>query len=117
MPEITQMLGTVGLTDLKEKFSQSGIGHIFASWIAKGPNQAVSPDQLDQVLGAGKIKELADKAKVSVADARASLAQLLPNLVDKLTPDGQIPSGNLQQRLKDLMASGGLGKLFGQEPK
>ena len=85
-----QVGGVQGLTAL---FQQKGLGKIVASWTSTGPNQAISADQIQQALGSDTITALAQKAGISPDQARQSLAQLLPSLVDKLTPNGQIPQG------------------------
>lgn len=82
--------GLAGLTSL---FQQAGLGRLIASWIATGPNPPISAAQITQVLGSEKISELAARAGLSPQAAGASLAQLLPTLVDRMTPNGRIPQG------------------------
>ena len=96
-----------GLDGLKEKFESQNLGHIFSSWVGAGQNQPITADQVTQVLGHDKVQELAQQAGVSHGDAAASLAQILPNLVDKLTPNGASVSGStLQQGLSSLLQNG-----------
>ncbi|MHB1666773.1 MAG: YidB family protein [Thiomonas sp.] len=76
------------------------------SWIGTGQNQPVSADQIHQVLGSDTVKELAAKAGIDPTQAASGLSELLPQLVDKLTPGGQIPEGDL--------LSQGLGRLKGE---
>jgi uncharacterized protein YidB (DUF937 family) len=82
-----------GLAALVQKFQQAGLGDVVASWIASGPNKPISGDQLGRVLGADALGGAAQQAGVSPQDLMGQLAQLLPQLVDQLTPDGQLPEG------------------------
>ncbi len=89
-----------GLSGLAEAFQQKGLGDIVSSWIGTGQNLPVSADQIQQVLGDEQIRALAQKSGISTDAAGSQLAELLPGIVDKLTPGGQIPQGG------DLMSSG-----------
>lgn len=91
-----------GLADLVGKFQQGGLGDVVGSWIGSGQNQAVSPDQLTNVLGADTIGNIAEKLGLSHADAAHQVSQVLPQVVDKLTPDGALPTGGLGN-LSDLL--------------
>ncbi len=89
-----------GLSALAEAFEQKGLGNIVSSWIGTGQNLPVSADQIQQVLGNEQLQAFAQKAGISTEAAGPHLAELLPGIVDKLTPGGQIPQGG------DLMSSG-----------
>ncbi len=65
------------------------------SWIGAGPNQSVSAADISRVFGDGQLQQLADSAGVSQGEAAEHLSSLLPELVNKLTPDGQAPQGDL----------------------
>jgi uncharacterized protein YidB (DUF937 family) len=82
-----------GLSGLAEAFQQKGLGDIVSSWIGTGRNLPVSADQIQEVLGGDQIQSLAQKMGISAEDAGPKLAELLPGIVDKLTPDGQVPQG------------------------
>ncbi len=84
-----------GLGGLVGKFQQAGMGDAVNSWIGNGQNQAISGDQLSQVLGSGAIGDIAAKLGMSHGDAAGSLAQMLPGLINHLTPNGQAPAGGL----------------------
>ncbi len=84
-----------GLGGLVGKFQQAGMGDAVNSWIGNGQNQAISGDQLSQVLGSGAMGDIAAKLGMSHGDAAGSLAQMLPGLINHLTPNGQAPAGGL----------------------
>ena len=77
-----------GLQGLVDSFSRNGLGDIVSSWIATGPNKAVSADQIHRALGADALSQIASKAGIRAETAVSSIASLLPDLVDKLTPSG-----------------------------
>jgi uncharacterized protein YidB (DUF937 family) len=81
-----------GLTGILSKFEQGGMGAQAGSWVATGANLPINASQLQQVLGSGAIGQIAQQLGLSHADAGAGLAQLLPQLVNHLTPDGQVPA-------------------------
>jgi uncharacterized protein YidB (DUF937 family) len=80
-----------GLSGLVQQFHDKGLGSLVSSWVGTGQNLPISADQIQHVLGSEQVKELAAKAGISPETANSGLAQLLPMLVDKLTPNGQIP--------------------------
>lgn len=83
--------GKDGLQDLVSKFDKAGIGNIAQSWLDKGDNKAVSADQVREALSDEQLQKAADEAGVDKDQAAEGLAGMLPGLIDKLTPDGQIP--------------------------
>jgi uncharacterized protein YidB (DUF937 family) len=80
-----------GLPGLMQSFHEKGLGGLAASWVGTGQNLPISADQLQHVLGSDQVKQLAAKAGISPDAAGAALTQLLPGLVDRLTPNGQMP--------------------------
>lgn len=80
-----------GLQGLVQSFHDKGLGGIVSSWIGTGPNPPISGDQVHQVLGSDQVKALAAKAGISPDVAGTAIAQILPGLVDKLTPNGSLP--------------------------
>ncbi|WP_153129941.1 YidB family protein [Dechloromonas hortensis] len=101
---------TGGLAGLVRSFQQGGLGEIVNSWVSTGANLPISPEQIQRVLGNSSLQGLAAQLGVSPEQASGSLADLLPQVVDQLTPNGQVPQGG------DLMAQGLdllKGKLFG----
>ena len=80
--------GQGGVAGLAEKFGQNGLGDVAASWIGKGGNAAISPEQIAAVIGSGPIADFAQKLGISPEQASETLANLLPKAVDQLTPNG-----------------------------
>ena len=81
-----------GLAGLIQKFNEKGLGDLMSSWISTGKNLPISADQIKNALGSDTIKDLAAKFNLGEHDASKSLADLLPQLIDKLTPDGSVPN-------------------------
>ena len=95
-----------GLEGLMSKFSQSGHGDAFSSWVGMGDNKPVTPNQVQNALGADQMQALASRLGVDPSQASGFLAEYLPKIVDKLTPAGQIdPGANHQQGLAALLPS------------
>jgi uncharacterized protein YidB (DUF937 family) len=80
-----------GLQGMVQSFHDKGLGSLVSSWISNGPNPPITSDQVHQVLGSDQVKALAAKAGISPDAAGAAIAQILPGLVDKLTPNGAVP--------------------------
>ena len=95
-----------GLQGLANKFSQAGQGGAFSSWVGMGENQSISADQIQKVLGSEQVTALAAKIGVDPGQASHFLAEYLPKVVDKLTPEGKVdPTADHQQGLADLLPS------------
>ena len=89
-----------GLGGLLNKLQQCGLGNAVNSWVGSGQNQPVSPGQLGSALGPSIIKMLAQKSGMSEEDIANQLSQVLPGLVDKLTPAGRLPTAaELSQKM------------------
>jgi uncharacterized protein YidB (DUF937 family) len=80
-----------GLQGLMQNFHDKGLGAVASSWVGSGQNQPISSDQIHQVLGSDQVKALAAKAGISPDLAGGAIAQMLPGIIDKLTPNGQVP--------------------------
>jgi len=98
-----------GLSGLVSQLSQGGLGEAVASWVGTGENQPVSAAAIQQALGSGRIQELAAQVGISPDMLSSGLAQMLPGVIDKLTPNGEVPSGDLVEQGLSLLK----GKLFG----
>jgi uncharacterized protein YidB (DUF937 family) len=84
-----------GLASLVQRFQQAGLGDVVASWISTGQNQPVGAGQLEDVLGSDTVASIARQLGLSQGDAAGQLSELLPQVVDRLTPQGQLPQGGL----------------------
>jgi len=83
-----------GLTGLAQLFTKQGQGDAMTSWISAGKNLPISPDEIQKVLGSGRIQELASSLGLSSAEVSKGLASALPQLIDQITPNGKLPAGN-----------------------
>ena len=81
-----------GLGGLMDKLQNGGLGNLVNSWVGPGQNQPVSPNQLGPALGPDIIKTLAQRSGLSEEELTRQLSQVLPGLVDKLTPNGRLPT-------------------------
>jgi uncharacterized protein YidB (DUF937 family) len=81
-----------GLNDLVRQLQQNGHDNAVNSWVGHGPNQAISPNDLEKALGADQINALTSHTGMTRDQLLAGLSQELPQAVDELTPDGRVPS-------------------------
>lgn len=91
-----------GVAGLVQAFQKNGLTDIVNSWVGTGQNLPVSAQQIKQGLGGDLLNQLAAKAGLSPDVASSQLAGLLPNLIDKLTPNGNIEAGSIDQLMKML---------------
>lgn len=109
LQQLIAMLSKPGaLGNLVSAFQGAGLGNVVQSWLGTGQNLPISADQVQKVLGSGTVADLAKKAGIGESDASSALAGLLPQVIDKLSPGGNLPA---QGDLGGALAS--LGKLFG----
>jgi len=101
--------GSGGLNGLISQFASKGLGDIINSWIGTGKNLPVSADQLQSVLGNDTVKNLASKLGMESGALTSQLTNLLPEVVNKLTPDGKVPEGDIMSKGMDM-----LGGMFGK---
>jgi len=87
-----------GLSDLLRQFQQAGHGDTANSWIGNGPNRAISPSDLTQVLDPDQINTLMSQSGLSRDELLAGLSQHLPQLIDQLTPNGRAPTDEEMSR-------------------
>ncbi len=100
-----------GLSGLLQQFHEKGLGSLVSSWVSTGQNLPISADQIQHVLGSDQVKELAARAGIAPDAASSHLAQLLPMLIDKLTPNGQVPqSSSMLEEGMSMLKNLGLGK-------
>lgn len=94
---------TGGISGLAEQFAGQGLGHIVSSWIGTGQNLPITPEQLQKVLGSEQVQAIAAKVGMSPDEVNTGLAQILPQIVDHLTPNGQVPRGDLMAKGLELL--------------
>jgi uncharacterized protein YidB (DUF937 family) len=101
---LTSLLGqnssVGGLAGIVQSFQKNGLGDIVNSWVSTGQNLPVTPDQIKQGLGSDFLSQLAGKAGVSPDAASTQLSSLLPSVIDKVTPNGKVESGGIDQLLR-----------------
>jgi len=83
-----------GLQGLIQTFKEKGLGDAMSSWISTGKNQSVSGDQIQHALGGNIIQQIAQQLGSSKSEVSGGLANLLPDIIDKLTPTGKLPEGD-----------------------
>ena len=80
-----------GLGGLVGQLQAGGLGSAVNSWVGKGPNQPVSPDQITKAMGPGQLEQIAAKLGLPVGQVAGHLSQFLPQIINHLTPNGQVP--------------------------
>jgi uncharacterized protein YidB (DUF937 family) len=83
-----------GGQNMMSKLSSNGMGQQLQSWIGQGKNEPVSGDQIRQAVDPAMLNQLAEQAHISPEEASNHVAQVLPEMVNKATPEGQVPSGD-----------------------
>ena len=94
--------GGAGLGVLMNSLQNAGMGEQLKSWIGTGENMPISGDQLTSALGSDKISEIASQLGMGHGDVAGGLASMLPQIIDKLSPNGQLPGDHNQ--LQDALA-------------
>ena len=89
--QLKDLAGDIDLGSLKQKFESSGLGDKVDSWISTGPNKPASAEDIKKTMDPQKLQALADKQGVDVDTAAQRTADVLPDVVDKLTPEGKVP--------------------------
>lgn len=80
-----------GISSLVAKFQEKGLGPIVQSWIGTGQNEPIEPEQICEATGSDVIDELAAKTGIAPEELKQKLAEILPQVIDKLTPQGKLP--------------------------
>jgi uncharacterized protein YidB (DUF937 family) len=94
---------TGGLKGMVESFKGQGMEDIINSWVGTGKNMPISPAEMLKALGSDRLQGFSEKAGISQEELSGSLASLLPEIIDKLTPQGRIPDrGLLEEELKEM---------------
>lgn len=95
--------GGAGLGGLLNSFQNAGMGDQLKSWIGTGENMPISADQLTSALGSDKIRDIASRLGMSQGEVSGGLADMLPQMIDKLSPNGQLPDNH--NMLQDALSS------------
>ncbi|PID51249.1 MAG: hypothetical protein CR960_01815 [Pasteurellales bacterium] len=97
LPQIVQTLlaSQGGIQGLITKFQQGGLDDVISSWMGNGENQPVSPDQIKEVLGEDELRNVAQQVDMDENELPNLISQYLPTIVDKLSPNGEIDTDNL----------------------
>ena len=91
-----------GLGGLMDQFQRAGMGQQMNSWVSTGQNMPISPEQLMQVFGRGQMQQMAAGSGLDADQLSGGLAGMLPQLIDHLTPSGQVPATGIDGALADL---------------
>lgn len=111
MAAILQMLQNRpgGMGGVLSSFEQGGLGGVAQSWIGGGQNQPVSPGQVQSALGPEAVGDVASRLGVSHEEAAGHLSQFLPQIMEHLSPGGQVPEDGGMGGIGGLMSKFGLG--------
>ncbi len=88
-----------GLGGLLQQFQQNGHGETVNSWIGRGENRAIAPQELESAVGKDTVQQLADHSGRPYMDVLSELSTSLPEAVDQLTPEGRIPTEDEADKL------------------
>ncbi|MFM7239905.1 MAG: YidB family protein [Cyanobium sp.] len=91
----TALAQTGGLKGLASRFNTTGLAEVFNSWVSVGENGVIKPDQIEAVLGNQTVQQIAQKLGIDTDKVAATLSQLLPQVVDQLTPGGNLEEAEL----------------------
>jgi len=80
-----------GIQGIINQLESQGLGNTVRSWVGNGPNQPITGDQLHAAIGSDAMTQLAAKLGITPQELSTKLAQVLPNAIDKLTPQGVVP--------------------------
>ena len=91
-----------GLSSLINEFQRAGYGQQMDSWVSTGQNLPISPEQLMEIFGQGRLQQMAADSGMEAGQLSGGLAEMLPQLIDRLTPTGQVPAGGINDALAEL---------------
>lgn len=115
LPLLLQMFGSggsggqTGMHKLLDNMHANGLGDVADSWVSGAPAKSITPAQAKQIVGPEKVKELSAQSGLPANEVAQGLSALLPNLVNHLTPNGQVPpAGQVQSAITGILGSLGL---------
>ena len=92
LPAVVGLVAGGGLQKIISQFESHGLANVAGSWVGKGENQSVTPEQVQQVLGHDAVAQVAAQTGLSHDEAASAISQVLPAVVDHVTPDGTVPA-------------------------
>jgi uncharacterized protein YidB (DUF937 family) len=99
-----------GLGDILGQLQRAGFGEQATSWVSRGANKPISPDAMTQIFGRDGLEQISQQAGLSPDDASRGLSELLPEVIDRVTPDGDVPDADaLTRSVADLARRLGVG--------
>ncbi|MCE5194702.1 MAG: YidB family protein [Nitrospiraceae bacterium] len=98
---------TGGLEGMIQSFKTKGLGELIGSWIGTGKNIPISADQIKDAFGSGQLQKIAGNLGISKEMASEKLAEFLPKIIDKLTPDGKVPSQEILAKAMEMFKGKG----------
>jgi uncharacterized protein YidB (DUF937 family) len=104
VPIIGGMLAGGGLNRILSGFQSQGLSSQADSWVGTGPNEPVTAGQVSQVIGDEEIAQIAERLGVSHEEAAQAIAEVLPQVVDRVSPEGQLPPEHDLDRAFDRLA-------------
>ena len=87
------------MNDLLKQFQNNGHGDAVNSWVGTGPNKEIAPKELSRALGSDQISALVEQTGMSRDELLNGLSQYLPQVIDRLTPQGRLPTEQETQRM------------------
>ncbi len=91
LPVLGGLLASGGLSKIMGGMKASGLSAQADSWVGTGENQPVSPADLEKVVGKEEMQRIAQQLGVSESEAAEAVSKALPEVVDKVSPNGQLP--------------------------
>jgi uncharacterized protein YidB (DUF937 family) len=107
LSSLGELMGNGGLESIVSQLNSGGLSEVVSSWVGNGENLPVNPEQLSQALSPEMLQSLSGLMGADVQ----SLAQKLPELINSLTPNGQIEQLDLGSLLSGGTGQGGLGAI------
>jgi len=105
-PEDGSVGGNIGLREIVDQLSSGGLAEQVSSWLSTGANKSVGADQIYAALNSDTLKQFASMAGIDFSKAGAALADVLPGLIDQLSPEGKAASGDALTKLLGALTKG-----------